>query len=451
MSTQNERNWKEEAATDIRRYINGYQRNPGGDVPNSKTLSHEAAKRIREYNSLIAVQDTELLWAYHSDGIWRDDGKQQVRWILVNGFSQHFSKRLLSEVCERIKAWALLDRDKLGPPTGHIALHNGLLELETGDIRSLERSDYTTWRLPVTYNPEAECPRFIEFLKDVCPDKKIPVLQEYAGYCLNHNTANRKKALMLLGPTDAGKSVLLDVISALFGKDNVTTLSPQYLGNQRWGVHHLEQKPVNIRHDIEESRIDRIGPLKELIAGNTMLAEQKFEDPYEVNPYTKFLFSGNQAPKVDGDQAFWNRWLTVRFPEQIPPEEQDVRLTEKLTDELPGVLNWALAGYRRLENQGGFSSSLSAEKNKQHWRAYGSSVDRFGVSCLKVTGDMNDFEAKEDVYEAYSSFASDRNLTVETKSTFTSELKNRDGIDDGKRRISGEPSRVYMGVQLNSG
>ena len=65
----------------------------------------------------------------------------------------------------------------------------------------------------------------------------------------------------------------------------------------------------------------------------------------------------NHKPIVRGtDTGIWRRLKLVPFTETIPEAEQDKALPEKLVDEddgeLPGILNWALAGLAEWQASG---------------------------------------------------------------------------------------------------
>jgi putative DNA primase/helicase len=55
----------------------------------------------------------------------------------------------------------------------------------------------------------------------------------------------------------------------------------------------------------------------------------------------------NSFPAVTGwDNAIWRRIKVIEFPVTIPEAERDHDLNYRLREELPGILNWALQGYR---------------------------------------------------------------------------------------------------------
>ena len=52
-------------------------------------------------------------------------------------------------------------------------------------------------------------------------------------------------------------------------------------------------------------------------------------------------------PTISGmDDAIWRRIRVIEFPVQIPPEQQDKTLADRLIKELPGILQWAMEGLR---------------------------------------------------------------------------------------------------------
>jgi len=401
---------------------------------------------------LLAVRETGELYACHG-GIWKDDGEQVLRKHAAEMMTSHYSTSVFRELKERVRARASVPWEEIGVPDGKAAVANGLLDLETREIRALRPEDHALYSLPIAYEPEAACPRWRSFLKDVTDGEAARrQLQEFVGYCLAGGKPWLKKALMILGPTDAGKTVFLDIVEALFGEDANATQTPQYLANQRWGVHQLAGKPVNIRHDVDAKRLQDLGILKEVIDGNPVTAEQKGNDPYSFRPETRHLFAANRAPKrpVD-DEAFWNRWLTVVFPESVPPEDQvdKSELLAELTDELPGVLNWALDGLDRLRETDGFTAEQSPDEVRRLWEQYGSPVERFKTARLEK--ESGAAVPKDHVRAEFTLFCAENGHEDLSAQELTRELTKDPAMGEGQRRVDGGRPRVYTGVRLAEG
>lgn len=404
---------------------------------------------LQDHVDLLAIRETGALYACRN-GIWKDDGEQVLRERAREMMTSDYSTSVLRELRDQVRATDAVSVDELDVPRGTIALQNGLLDLEERSLRDLRPEDHALYRLPVEYDPTAKCPRWRAFLEEVTDAESVRQLQEFVGYSLAGGEPWLKKAVMILGPTDAGKTVFLEVVEALFGEEANAGQTPQYLANQRWGVHQLAGKPVNIRHDIDADRIQRLGILKEIIDGNPITAEEKGKDPYTFKPETRLLFAANRAPKrVHDDEAFWNRWLTVVFPRSVPPEKQAEKseLLAGLTAELPGILNWALTGLDRLRKNGSFTAEPDPDEVRRLWEQYGSPVERFKANCLiKEPGAV---VPKRRLQESFTMFCIENSHEDLTDQTLGRELKKDPQIGDSQRRIDGDRVHVYTGVRLS--
>ena len=77
------------------------------------------------------------------------------------------------------------------------------------------------------------------------------------------------------------------------------------------------------------------------------------EDFWQFDPTHKVWLATNHKPAIRGtDHAIWRRIRLVPFTVTIPDDEQDKGLVEKLKAELPGILNWAIAGCKEWQNHG---------------------------------------------------------------------------------------------------
>ena len=111
------------------------------------------------------------------------------------------------------------DKDKV-----LINLQNGTFEFtkEGWKLREFNPDDFLTYQLPFAYEKEATCPLFDKFLLRVLPDESCRlVVQEFVSYIFT--SLNMEKCLFLLGDGGNGKSVFMNVITALIGKENTLT------------------------------------------------------------------------------------------------------------------------------------------------------------------------------------------------------------------------------------
>lgn len=419
------------------------------NAENDRDRAYAACEWIRACGDIVPVEGGELR-ACDEDGVWNNAGTQALREKLRSPLQERYTSSLREKTKEQLLAGGVTDRSAFGMPSGKVALNNGLLDLQTGEIRPIRPKDRVLWKLPTEYDPDAECPQFRRALREWLPNaesrKKV---QEFVGYTLDFDNTEHDVMLMLIGPTRTGKSTFLNVIRALFGEDNITHMSIQYLANDKWGIAELEQTPINIRHDLDSSDIRNAGVVKELASGEPMKAERKNQDPYSVHPRTKHMFSANRVPEcTHSDDAFYNRWLMIEFDQQVPGDQQDRKLCERLTTqrELSGVLNWAIEGYQRLQNQGRFTAECTPDETRALWQKNGGSIDRFIHQHVETERDA--VTSKETMYTAYKKFAESHGTVPENKSKLTRNLRMIRGVETKQRRFDGERKWAYVGVKL---
>ena len=408
----------------------------------------EATQLLDSTDHWRCVYETDRLWRYDPDaGLYRDDGESRVRSALVDGLREQFKAHEHSEICEQLRGRHTVREQQMGGPDGAVLTENCVLEIGRDGIQTRDPTpeDEFLGRVETPYDPSAECPRFESFLKESLEtgsDRKK--VQEFAGYTLMHWALPHHKALFLVGPTASGKSTFLDTVRAMLGTDAVASLTPQQMVGERFGGAELYGSWANIRNDIPASTIEDVGQFKEIIGGDPIKAEQKYEDPFMFEPTAKHAFSANQLPDAEvDDEAFFRRILLVPFPDTVPRGQRDPELDQKLAAELPGVLNWALEGLQRLLKQGGFTADRTPAETQRTWERWGNSVDRFKETCLE--DNEGNAIPKSDLYSAYVAFCEDEGIPKDTQNKMTRALKQA-GYEDGREYVGGDRHRVIYGL-----
>lgn len=435
--------------------------------PRNSQLAHYFAPWIINNHDVRSVlldleRNSYEFWSYDQETkIWRQDGIQKLKKQANKELEEKYSQAVLNEIKGRLEAQDVIDYKETGAGDGKVAVKNGILDLKENKVRDIQKEDYVTSKLPVRFKGGVGTPDlWEEYLQEVVPSQSArDTLQEFAGYCLMPWTAKYERGLMLLGPTDSGKSVFLDVMRELLGKENVSQESLQDLSNSRWGVASLKGKLANIDHDLDPKSIEDVGTVKKLTSGNEMMAERKREKKFEIKPTAKLMFSANRVPdRNKEDDAFYNRWLTVTFPETIPDEKQDPDLIDKLTEEerIRGILRWAIEGQRRLMNQQEFTGDLDPLSTKELWKEWGNSVERF-VSRHCVKEKEVSKEKREDMdfkvhfstlFNLYEEFARINGFEKESKKGFTQKLRKDPEIRKGQPSVNGKQAKGFFGVKI---
>jgi len=439
-----------------------------GDEANRR-LAYHLWDRIRDGDHAKVIArtgvdgDDELLQYHRSTGVWREDGKEALRTLARDALGDVYSGGVKNELVEQVLAtrsnggpWGQVPIEDLGADPNTVPVANGTVDLTDRELRPRRATEYVLAALPVEYDPDAECPTFEEYLKEVCPravDRKK--LQEYVGYALMHWDLPYHKALFLVGPQASGKSTFLDTVNALLGgepgDDRGTTcsLSPQEMTEEKFAGYGLRKAWANIRSDIPNDLIENTGKFKELVAGDPVKVEKKYQDPITIRPTAKHLFAANTLPEADvDDDAFFRRILLVSFPNTVPRDERDPDLGEKLEAELSGVLNWALDGLDRLREQRHFTGAPTPAAIQRKWLAWGNSVNRFKERILETTNDPTDAVPKRDALDAYQRFCEAEGIPTKSERTFYDNMKRDADIGEARRKVDGSRKRVYTSVRL---
>ena len=186
---------------------------------------------------------------------------------------------------------------------------------------------------------------------------------------------------MLIGSPGSGRSTIKDVLSAVVGRRNVVSTSAIALAD-RFGLEPFMGKTLAILGDA------RTGDSHDTAVMMDRLLRISGGDPVEVNRKgkpilqdvlmrTRLVIVSNEMPNFrDSSKAIVRRYLPLCTPRSFEGRE-DRTLTKRLLQELPGLLNWAIAGRELLANDEGFIVPPSSQDLIDEAKALASPVSEF--------------------------------------------------------------------------
>jgi putative DNA primase/helicase len=237
-------------------------------------------------------------------------------------------------------------------------VNNGTLDLRTGELREHSREDLISKLSPVAYDPDAEFELWDAFLTRVCggQDDLYSYLRRLVGYLLTGKTVEQVLHF-LFGLGANGKSVFCEIMAQLLG-DYAQIAAPELVMARRHGgipndIARLYGARVAFMNETSQgSRFDE-AKLKDLTGGDSLTGRFLHAEFFDFVPTHKLVIRGNHKPTISGnDEGIWRRLRLVPFTVQIPADEQDRHLIEKLSGELPGILRWAVQGCREWQQDG---------------------------------------------------------------------------------------------------
>jgi P4 family phage/plasmid primase-like protien len=268
----------------------------------------------------------------------------------------------LAAVCQlnsHVEPPAWLTQNSAPPAGEFFACGNGLLHLPTGRLYPPTSDYFNLSASEVSFDPDAPEPaQWFAFLKQLFGDDEeaIELLQDWFGYVLSPDT-RQQKIFLIVGPRRSGKGTIARVLTRLLGRDSVGGPTMSSL-SETFGLEPLITKPLAIVSDMRiGARTDKSTLVERLLSisgEDSLTVHRKFRQAWDSRLPTRFMIMTNELPSLsDGSAALAGRFVVLIMTVSFFGNE-DQTLTNKLATELPGILNWAIDGYKRLNKRGYF-------------------------------------------------------------------------------------------------
>jgi putative DNA primase/helicase len=332
-----------------------------------------------------------------------------------------------------------------------VGLTNGkCLDLKMLNVRTIEPTDNLNKSIGATYDLNATCPLWERsVLEWCCGDKELALfLQTLVGYSLSGLTTDHR-LYFLYGNGKNGKSVFINILSALFYQNGLS-IDPSSLmdlkrsaGQATGDIARLVGKRFISSNELPNNGMFNEEFVKRFTAGDTIVARSIFGKDFEFTPIGKLFISGNNQPIIRGrDEGIWRRMTLIPFNAKI--SSPDSFLDQKLKQELPGILNWAMAGWMIFAGNGMklITPQIIIEATAQY-RNEMDILARWKNDCLKL--DSSKKLSLSDIYASYKEWCTHETISVMSSSSFNRETKN---MFEKKREKSGY---FVYGYSLGSG
>ena len=336
-------------------------------------------------------------------------------------------------------------------PAELLPVENGLLHIETRKLYDHDPRFFNHFSLPYEYNSSAKEPtQWLRFLRDLWPDDpdSISTLQEWFGYCISGDTSQHK-ILLLLGPIRAGKGTVGRILKALIGRRNFTGPTLASFATN-FGLQDLVGKPVAIISDARLPRTEASVIVERLLSvsgEDTLTVDRKYRDHWTGKLPTRFTILTNELPRFwDASGAIASRFLVLRLVRSFYDVE-DTRLTNKLLEELPGILNWSLEGLERLWQRGYFIQPKSAIDVVQEMADLASPVGAFLRDKCAIGAGWT--ISVDDLWRAWKEWCDDHGRKPGTRQVFGRDLRAQvPEISTVRPRDDDQRVRHYEGLRL---
>lgn len=413
-----------------------------------KQGTYKLAEYIVSKYNIITIGEKEREMFIYRDGMYHPGADNLVIFPEIQRIlNHHVDRKAKSETYHKICDMTSHPRSVFTEtPLRYIPLKNGVFDFETKELLPHSAHYHFMYQFPVIYNPQAECPKAQAFFYQVLTPEQRTIVEEWIGYYFWRNYMF-KKAIIFVGAGDTGKTTLLEVIVNLLGANNISSISLQKMSSDKFSAAHLYEKHGNIVDELSARDISDTGAFKMATGGGTITGEYKFGNQFGFKNFSKFTFACNRIPDVSdtNDEAYFNRWMVIRFENVIKKVIPNFIETLKTEEERSGLFNLAMVGLERLLRHKRFSYHNTAEQTKSEMMRAGSSIAMFAAEMLEK--DIGNEIGKDTMYDAYVDYCERNHLSAQTKDMLGKRLGDyvyyiSDGVS------AGGVKRVWRSVKL---
>ncbi|WP_405581449.1 phage/plasmid primase, P4 family [Streptomyces sp. NBC_01092] len=357
--------------------------------------------------------------AGYVDGVFQIDGTfvlASVRRLL----GEQYRPVWKSTVEESVRG-ILIDEGRVIPDTLSEPLlncANGMLNLMTGELLEHDPKYLSRSQIPVPWLPDATCPQYEAWLKQVCPDQ-ADELENVVSLMLDQSRTPTKAAF-LFGPPRSGKSTFLRIIKQIAGEANCSAVDLHQLADDKFTAAHLYGKMVNLSADPSSKDVADIRLFKKMTGVDMVTADHKYGQPFDFTATALFAFSANNIPHVsDPSGAYMERIRPFWFGHSVAGRE-DLELESRLAGELPGILVRWVKAWQAHYARGGYLAANRAV------------TEQFVVKSDRVARWVADYCTVTPAEPRSTLPAEQTATTTELFQAFTRQQKQDGGLDMGR-------------------
>ena len=322
---------------------------------------------VATFRDSIAYNYDRNAWGRCVNGIWSFNDPSAMtplyKYILNKIDDGTKDRAMLANMCEKsskINAILSLASREVGIPVretdfdreDHIVMCKDVaIDLRTGDTISRAAAHYISKSLPVSYNKDATCPVFMQFLNDITLGREeiIEFFRRWFGLCLTGDMSAQVFAIFY-GTGANGKSTLVETISKIMGDYAKTApadtfTSKPYSGGIPNDIAGLRGARMVLTTETEQNARLAESKVKTITGGDKISARFMRGEFFEFYPSWKIIISTNHRPRVSGgDHSIWRRIILIPFEFTCPTDKMDATLPKKLWEEREGILAWMVSG-----------------------------------------------------------------------------------------------------------
>ena len=305
-----------------------------------------------------------------------------------------------------------------------INFKNGMLDTRSMKLMPHSEQYLSTNQIPYNYDDTLNYERTTadRFFRSLIPDDlDREMLYRYVGLCFGHD-AKTQKFMIIVGLPGTGKSVALNFISNIVGKENISGISLQDL-NGRFYPTVLFGKLLNVCADLPKTALTAVDEIKKITGEDQIMGEYKGGKIFFFRSYAKLLFSTNELPPMldEKSEGFFRRMLCISVTkkgEYIPDLDKGLESSKEafIARCISSLHEYYIQGRPQLDSPNSLNVVAQYYQECDSVRAFISSTDLFDLTG-ECKGSL--------LYDDYRSFCINDEMQPLTRKSFFRNLRGK--------------------------
>lgn len=286
----------------------------------------------------------------------------------------------------------------------------------------------------VNHDP-ATCPTWDAFIEKSMSGNKssIAFLQRAVGYALCGDTG--EPCVFILHGSGVGKTTCHNVITTLLDRECIRNTSFEMAPNQERISNNIETlKGARLVTASDGELNERL--IKRITGCDKVTVRSLYHE--SLMPKTNLFLETNHHTEIQQTGNARHEIHLIPFGAKISETEKDLSLLNRLLDELPGICDWAISGYKEFQKEG-----LGVKPATAEHRAETDILEAFLVDCCVRSEGLQ--VQRKDLYAAYQTWCSSNDERQATQIVFSSRLMK---IGFYILRYGANGGRVWEGIEL---
>jgi len=257
--------------------------------------------------------------------------------------------------------------------------------------------------------------------------------------------------IFFFGVRNSGKSTTVEIMQNVLGPERYCAVNVEAFAKQ-FGLAPLVNKYaafISEQQSTDPRQAQKVlEKIKQITGQDTVGIERKHKEQFNAKLFCRFTYMGNDLPRFDDEPQALFRRLTLLYFGNDYSDKPDRDLKVKLVKEIPGITNWALAGLRRLLEQGNFTRPELSMEHINACKAMASPLKTMLEDWCDFS-DPNKVVPCTTLYDLHKAVYEEEGRKPLTRTGFGMKFKAaRSDIIKQQKIIAGMRTYVYAGLEI---